>query len=119
MKTIYEQIGEKIAGYLESRGENQSFFVERMGISKQVMDKIVSGKKAINIDEIAKIASCMEVTVDELLRIKESPQVIQEPVLFMVEKLENENTKEGIRFLNHVMNEMIELEELLHIKQGS
>ncbi|WP_185602145.1 helix-turn-helix domain-containing protein [Paenibacillus sp. 598K] len=116
MKTIFEQIGEKIAGWLESQGETQSFFAERMGISKQVMSKIVNGKKAINIDEIAKIANIIGVTVDELLRPKETPQVIQEPILFMMGKLENENTKEGLQFLNHVMNEMIELEEILHSK---
>lgn len=111
MKTIFEKIGEKIASWLESQGETQSFFAERMGISKQVMSKIVNGKKAINIDEIAKIASIIGVTVDEILRPKETPQVIQEPILFMIGKLENENTKEGLQFLNHVMNEMIELED--------
>lgn len=42
--------------------------------------------------------------------------MIQEPILFMVGKIDNENTKEGLQFLNHVMNEMIELEELLHSK---
>jgi transcriptional regulator with XRE-family HTH domain len=116
MKTIFEQIGEKIASWLDSQGETQSFFAERMGVSKQVMSKIVNGKKAINIDEITKIAGIIGVTVDELLKPKDIPQVIQEPILFMIGKLEKENTKEGLQFLNHVMNEMIELEEILHSK---
>lgn len=72
MKTIFEQIGEKIAYWLKSQDETQSFFAERMGISKQVMSKIINGKKAINIDEIARIATIMGVTVDELLSFKEN-----------------------------------------------
>jgi len=116
MKTIFEQIGEKIADWLDSQGQTQSFFTERMGVSKQVMSKIVNGKKAINFDEITKIASIIGVTVDELLKSGSTPQVIQEPVLFMIGNLDKESTKEGLQFLNHVMNEMIELEELLHSK---
>lgn len=116
MKTIFEQIGEKIANWLDSQNETQSFFAERMGVSKQVMSKIVNGKKAINIDEITKIASIIGVTVDELLKPKDAPPVIKEPILFMIGKLDNENTKEELQFLNHVMNEMIDLEEILQSK---
>lgn len=116
MKTIFEQIGEKISTWLESQGKTQSLIAERMGVSKQVMSKIVNGKKAINIEEITKIAGIIGVTVDELLQLKDAPQVIQEPILFMIGKLEKEHTKEGLQFLNHVMNEMIELEEILHSK---
>lgn len=116
MKTIFEQIGEKIAVWLTSQDQTQNFFAERMGVSKQVMSKIINGKKAINIEEITKISGIMGVTVDELLKFQTTSQVIQEPVLFMIGELDKESTKEGLRFLNHVMNEIIELEEILQLK---
>jgi transcriptional regulator with XRE-family HTH domain len=117
MKTIFEQIGEKIANWLNTQKETQVFFAERMGVSKQVMNKIVNGKKAINIEEIGKIADIMGLKVDELLKTKDvTTGMISEPIMFMIGKINNENTKEQLQFLNHVMNEMIELEELLHSK---
>ncbi|MFF1291641.1 helix-turn-helix domain-containing protein [Bacillus thuringiensis] len=114
MKTIFEQIGEKITNWLTTQGKSQTFFAERMGVSKQVFSKIINGKKAINVEEISKIAGIMSVSVDSLLKIDEPTPIIQEPIMFMIGKLENENTKEKLQFLNHVMDEMIELEELLN-----
>ncbi|TDQ36385.1 helix-turn-helix domain-containing protein [Aureibacillus halotolerans] len=113
MKTIFEQIGEKILTWLELHNETQTFIAKRMGVSKQVMSKIVNGKKAITLEEITKIADIIDVSVDELLRPKNDLKVIEEPVLFMIGTLENENTKEGMQFLNHVMNEMMGLEKVL------
>jgi transcriptional regulator with XRE-family HTH domain len=113
MKTIFEQIGEKINQWLVDRGQTQSFFADRMGISKQVMSKIVNGKKAVNVEEVRKIAAIMGISVDELLGSSQEPPILNDPVMFMVGKTDNENTKEKLQFLNHVMNEMIELEDLL------
>lgn len=114
MKTIFEQIGNKIVEWLKSQEQSQNFFADRMGISKQVASKIINGKKAINVDEIRKIAAIMNVSVDTLLQMDEPTPIIQEPIMFMIGKLENENTKEKLQFLNHVMDEMIELEEILN-----
>ncbi|MGE7869296.1 helix-turn-helix domain-containing protein [Bacillus paramycoides] len=112
MKTIFEQIGDRITDWLKSQGQSQTFFADRMGISKQVASKIINGKKAINVEEISKIAGIMNVSVDGLLKIDEPTPIIQEPIMFMIGKLDNENTKEKLQFLNHVMDEMIELEDL-------
>ncbi|WP_337051074.1 helix-turn-helix transcriptional regulator [Priestia megaterium] len=113
MKTIFEQIGDKISVWLHDQGQTQTFFANRMGISKQVANKIINGKKAINVNEIQKIAGIMNISVDNLLKIEEPTPIIQDPIMFMIGKLDNENTKEKLQFLNYVMDEMIELEEII------
>ena len=113
MTTLFEQIGERINQWLVDNGQTQSFFAERMGISKQVMSKIIKGKKATNIEEIKKISDIMGISIDELLTSHEEPPILQDPVLYLMGETDNENTKEKLQFLNHVMNEMIELEDLL------
>lgn len=115
MKTIFEQIGEKINLWLKEQEQSQLFFAERMGISKQVMSKIVKGKKAINIEEIRKISDIMGITVDDLLESTQPLPIIQDPIMYMIGNSNNENTKEKLQFLNHVMNEMIELEDSLRL----
>ncbi|WP_186579787.1 helix-turn-helix domain-containing protein [Aquibacillus kalidii] len=113
MKTAFENIGNKINLWLKEQNLPQHFFAQRMGISPQVMSKIINGKKAINVNELSKIASIMSISVDELLiPDKESP-IIQDPIMFMIGNLKNENTKEKLQFLNHVMDEMIDLEDLV------
>lgn len=113
MKTIFEQIGEKIELWIKDQDTTQTFFAGKIGVSRQVMSKIINGKKAINIEEMSKIAKVMNVSIDELLTPTDVKDMINDPVLFMMGNTTNENTKEQLQFLNHVMDEMIELEDLI------
>lgn len=112
MTNLFVEIGKKIQAYLDAKHIKQTELAQQLGLSKQVMNKIIQGKKAINVEEIAKISSVLEVTVDELIRLEE-PRLDQDAVFMLMGTIENQQTKEEIRFLNYVMDEMIELEELL------
>jgi transcriptional regulator with XRE-family HTH domain len=46
MKTIFEEIGEKITRFIEKNQMTQQDFADRIGAFKQVMSKIVNGQKA-------------------------------------------------------------------------
>lgn len=112
MKTIFEEIGEKITQFIEKNHLSQQDFADRIGVSKQVMSKIVKGKKATNIEEIEKIADVMSMSVDELIRRKSDKNVIKNPILFMMDKTDHSKTRQHLQYLDFVMDEMIELEEL-------
>lgn len=64
----YAEVGENIQKELDLRGMQQRELADELSISKQVMNKIIKGAKAINVKELAKIADVFGVTVDELLR---------------------------------------------------
>lgn len=113
MMSIFEQIGEKISKWLEEQNYTQSDLAERLGISKQVMSKIINGKKAINLIEIKQIAEIMGMTIDELVGSSAKTNSIEDPIMFMIGKIDNDKTKEQLKFLDHVMDEMIQLEKLL------
>lgn len=112
MASIFEQIGEKISKWLQEQNYTQSDLAERLEISRQVMSKIINGKKAINLIEIKQIAEIMNVTIDELIGTSVKANSIEDPIMFMIGKLGNDKTKENLRFLDHVMDEMIQLEKL-------
>lgn len=111
MKDLFEQIGDKIQLYLEENKMSQTELAEKFGVSKQVMSKIVHGKKAINVIEVSKLASIMNVSFDYLMKYEEH-QIIN-PVLVMMGSVSKPNTKDDLRFLDHVMDEMVELTNLL------
>ena len=63
----YKQVGVNIKKELDSRGMTQQKLANALGISKQVMNKIINGLKAINVNELSKIASILGITTDQLL----------------------------------------------------
>lgn len=107
--TIFEQVGKNIQSILCEQGKTQQFLAEELGISKQVMSKIISGSKAINVAEISKIASVLNISTDSLLSV----HVAKEPShnFSFMGKVKNEETKKKIEFLKKVIDEILILEE--------
>lgn len=112
MANLFNEIGTKISEFLEREGITQTDMADRIGVSKQVMGKIIHGKKAINLIEIKKIADVMRVSVDSLMQ-NGSAEKRPEPIFLMMGRAKNPNTSDDFRFLNHVMDEIIALDELL------
>lgn len=107
---FFETVGSNIAEILEEKNMTQKQLADDIGISKQVMTKIVKGQKAINALEIKKIAEVLNVTVDKLVAEKEAE--VKEPVLMFMGNV-NDNNKEQFKFLNSVIGEIIRMEEVL------
>ena len=64
---FFEIIGRNILSELEEKGLSQSQLAEKIGVSRQVLQKIVKGKKAINALEVTKIAEVLGVSVESLM----------------------------------------------------
>ena len=107
--SIFEQVGNNILKVLNSQGKSQQFLADQLGISKQVMSKIISGNKAINVVEISKIATILNVSTDLLLEVE--PEKEPEHHFSFMGTVKNEETKKKIEFLKVVIGEMIMLEE--------
>lgn len=112
MANLFAEIGAKIEAFLKAKKMTQTDFADKIGVSKQVMGKIIHGNKAISLIEIGKIATVMGTSVDDLMR-KIMVEEKTEPVFLMMGRAENPNTNDKLRFLNHVMEEMIALDQLL------
>lgn len=108
---IFEQVGNNIQKVLNEQGKTQQFLAEQLDVSKQVMSKIVSGAKAINVAEISQIANILNVSTDYLLTVEN----VQESVhnFSFMGKVKNEETKKKIEILKTVIDEILMLEEYL------
>ena len=107
--TFFEQVGKNIQCVLCEQGKNQQFLADCLGISKQVMSKIISGSKAINVAEISRIAEALNVSTDQLLSVQTIEK--SEHNFNFMGNVKKEETREKIEFLKTVIDEIIMLEE--------
>lgn len=110
--TDFAQVGANILDKIERKGMTQQSLADALGISKQVMNKIIKGSKAINVNELAKIASVIGTTTDELLTVSGEP-VSADSMSFMG-SVTGEETLEKIELMRSAIDEIHMLEELLH-----
>ena len=106
------QVGKNIQTFLSEKGKTQQNLADAMGISKQVMSKIIKGAKAINVNELSKIASVLGTTTDSLLTMNTESE-IAESMAFMG-TIQNEDTRNKVEMLRSAIDEILLLEELAH-----
>ena len=106
----FVQVGSNIQKELDERSMTQQSLADALSISKQVMSKIIKGAKAINVSELAKIATILGTTTDSLLtmNIESEPT---ESMAFMG-TMQDEKTREKVEMLRSAIDENLLLEEL-------
>lgn len=108
----YKQVGSNIKKELDVRGMTQQSLADQLNVSKQVMNKIVNGAKAINVNELAQIASVLGVTADTLLTV-ETEGTSMSGISFMG-KIKNKASLEKINFIRSAIDDIYFLEGLLN-----
>ncbi len=111
MAGLFTEIGKNILARMNQLSLSQTDLAEQIGVSKQVMNKIVQGNKAINAMELSQIAAVLNISLDDLMRV-EPGKAAGDPFLLMMGSVSKSNTKEDLRFLYHMMDEMIQIETL-------
>ena len=109
--SFFECVGRNILEVLSENNMSQTELAEKIGVSKQVMGKIVKGQKSINALEIKKISEALKVTMERLF--EEKFHVDEEPVLMFMGNVK-EGNKKDIKFLSTVISEIITMEEALN-----
>lgn len=107
----FAQVGANIQKQIDMKGFTQQNLADALGISKQVMNKIIKGSKAINVNELAKIASVIGTTADELLTIGGEP--VSADSLSFMGSVTDEATLEKVNLIRSAIDEIHMLEELL------
>ena len=64
---FFENIGKNIQVELDRLGWSKSLLAKKIGVSRQVLQKIINGSKAINAYEISQIAINLGITTDALI----------------------------------------------------
>lgn len=106
--TFFKQIGSNILAVLERKGKTQQYLAQKLDISKQVMNKIIAGSKAINVAEISKIASVLGVSTDSLLSVEQELPTTHN--FSFMGQVQDEKVQSKISRLQTVIDEILMLE---------
>ena len=109
-KVFFELVGRNISDVLDHKKISQQSLADRLGVSKQVLSKIMKGQKAINVNEISMISKALDVSVESLLDVR-SQTVDLSPQFSFMGELKKESTKKKVDFLRLVIDEILFLEE--------
>ncbi|MDD2401098.1 MAG: helix-turn-helix domain-containing protein [Clostridia bacterium] len=104
------QIGLNILFYLKEQNKSQVDLANGLGASKQVVNKIIKGKKAIKTEELVAISSFLNVSVEELINGENTVEEKELEAVHLYGKIESHETADFI--LSLVSNLSIMEEEL-------
>lgn len=107
----FEQVGSNIRGLLLEKGLSQQDLADELGISRQVMNKIIKGVKAINVNELSKIALVLGTTADELLSVPGG--AVPADNLSFMGSITDDETQRKINLMRLAIDEIHMLEDLL------
>ena len=113
--SFFKQVGNNIENILYEKNYTQQDLANELKISKQVMSKIISGAKAINVEEIKKIASALNVSVDALLHVDSVPAQVHH--FSFMGQVQNTATRDKITKLQTVIEEILFLEEYANVNK--
>lgn len=108
----FAQVGANIRRALDSKGLTQQSLADRLGISKQVMNKIIKGSKAINVYELSQIAEVLNLSTDELLTVDSMPAAADN--LSFMGRISDTETLKKINLIRTTIDEIHMLEDLLN-----
>jgi len=109
----YRQVGKNISIAMEERDMTQQYLADQLGVSKQVMSKIINGKKAINVAELSLIASILGCSADVLLSINSNSEE-HKPVLVFMGTIQNEEARQNVDLLRDAIDQIHLLEEIVN-----
>lgn len=70
------KIGQKTAELRMRAGISQQRLAEMLGVSRPTITQIEQGKRKVSVDELVKLSEIFNLSVDNLLCLKEEPEII-------------------------------------------
>lgn len=101
MVNMNEAISNNIINIMKQSGKKQVELAGYLGVSKQVISKMLSGARMINAVELHKIAEFLNVSMESLVKVPETVHETNAVRVFMG-KVESEEAKEGLRIADEI-----------------
>ena len=101
MVNMNEIISNNIINIMKQNGKKQIDLAGYLGVSKQIVSKMLSGVRVINAVELKKIAEFLSVSMERLVKI---PGIIPETnaVKAFMGRVESTEAKEGLKIADEI-----------------
>lgn len=103
MVNMNEIISNNVMNLMKQNDKKQIELAGYLGVSKQVISKMLSGARMINAIELQKIAEFLGVSMESLVKV---PQVISETntVKAFMGRVESQGAKDGLAIADEIAN---------------
>ncbi|AVX19633.1 DNA-binding transcriptional regulator, XRE-family HTH domain [Carboxydocella sporoproducens DSM 16521] len=103
MLTTNQIIGQNILGILNKKSMTQAALAEKLGCTRQEINKIVHGRKNITVQELKEIAAILNVPIEELTKEKNVTENI-EPITMFLGQVKTKEAKIGLLHAQKIMD---------------
>jgi transcriptional regulator with XRE-family HTH domain len=107
---LFKNVGSNIQRVLKEKGKSQQTLADALGVSKQVMSKIIAGAKAINVAEISRIAAILSTPVEALLVQGASREAVE--AFNFMGRISCESTRDSVERLKGIIEELLFLDTI-------
>lgn len=103
MVKVSEIISNNIMNIMKQNGKKQIDLADYLGVSKQVISKMLTGGRMINAIELQKISEFLGTSMDNLVK---RPEVLQETnaIKVFMGKVETQEAKNGLEIADEIAN---------------
>lgn len=108
MKDLNIIVGQKIQSRLDDLGMTQVDLAEELETSRQVVNKIIHGRKNITLEEIKNIASILDFSVKKLLDEDDNSNInAEDPIIAFMGEVDSKDSKDGLSKAKKAMDLII------------
>ncbi len=122
MLSTNELIGKNLLTILNNRGIKQSELADQLNWNKQIVNKIVHGRKSITVEEINAICKTLNISIDILMKNNNEENI--NPIKLFMGQVKTKEAKIGLKHAEKIMDMIIfhseirENKEILNRVQG-
>lgn len=103
MVNMNEIISNNIMNIMKQNNKKQIELAGHLGVSKQIISKMLSGSRMINAIELQKIAEFLDVTMESLVKVSQTLPETNTVKAFMG-RVESQEAKEGLAIADEIAN---------------
>ena len=107
MSSLNSIVGKRIQECLDEIGWSQSRLAEELGVSRQIVNKIIHGRKNVTLEEIKIIADILEISLEDLVQKKNEDETEEDPMIAFMGEVDSEEAKDGLNKAKEIMDLII------------
>ena len=106
MSSFNSAVGKRIQKCLDKKDWSQSRLADELDVSRQVVNKIIYGRKNITLEEVKLIADKLKISFEELVR-KDEEDKEKAPLKAFIGEVDSQVAKEGLIKAKKIMDLII------------
>ena len=107
MNSFNRIVGIRIQNRLDELEWSQSRLADKLGVSRQIINKIIHGRKNVTLEEIKLIADILDINLEDIVKQVEEEETEDDPIMAFMGQVNRQEAKDGLNKAKQVMDKII------------